>query len=436
LKLPAFIQSNLLLKMTSLNAVVVSIRLVISAVIQRLLFDHIGAEGLFKIGQLRSLTQLLTSVASLGVFNGVVKYLAEYKEDKEQLQKLFSSVFVFIVFGSLASGLALFLFSNPISEYLFNTADFAYLVKLIAVLVPFIGVQRVFNGVVNGLSEYKQFAKIELASYIVSAALLVVFLLQYNIDGALIAIVLAPVIQVSVMLVIFFKILREYIQFSKLSFKAPFAKGLLAFALMSFVSTVLLHFVEIDVRAMLADRMTEKDAGVWTNVSFISSNYMVFASSLFTLYVIPKFAGIYTGSAFKKEVFSIYKTLLPIFGVGMILVYLLRNVIIELLYPGLVEMEPLFKWQLFGDFIRLASLVLAHQFLAKKMVRNFIFTEILSLSLFSGFSYVLVQDYGVEGVVIAHFIRYVIYAVVVAFLVWRHFNNRRNSSENSEETVL
>ena len=190
--------------MTSLNAVVVSIRLVISAVIQRLLFDHIGAEGLFKIGQLRSLTQLLTSIASLGVFNGVVKYLAEYKEDKEQLQKLFSSVFVFIVFGSLASGLALFLFAEPISEYLFKTMHFAYLVKLIAVLVPFVGVQRVFNGVVNGLSEYKQFAKIELASYVVSAALLVFFLFQYNIDGALIAIVLAPVIQVSVMLIIFF----------------------------------------------------------------------------------------------------------------------------------------------------------------------------------------------------------------------------------------
>jgi PST family polysaccharide transporter len=252
----------------------------------------------------------------------------------------------------------------------------------------------------------------------------VFFLYQYNLDGALIAITLTPVIQVSVMLFIFYKVLREYIQFSKLSFATPLAKSLLAFTLMSFVSTVLLRFVEIDIRSMLAEQMTEKDAGVWTNVSFISNNYMVFSGSLFSLYIIPKFAGIYKGSDFKKEVLSIYKTLLPIFGVGMILVYLLRNVIIELLYPGLVEMEALFKWQLIGDFIRLAALVLAHQFLAKKMVRNFIFSEILSLVLFFGLSHYLVQFYGVEGVVIAHFIRYIVYFFVVLFLLWRYFRKQ------------
>lgn len=83
--------------MTSLNAVVVSIRLVVSAVVQRLLFDLVGAEGLFKIGQLRSLTQLLTSLTSFGVFNGVVKYLSEYKDDKPKLQQLF--FYRFCIYG-------------------------------------------------------------------------------------------------------------------------------------------------------------------------------------------------------------------------------------------------------------------------------------------------------------------------------------------------
>jgi len=433
LKVPDFIKQNLLLKMTSLNAVVVSIRLLFSALIQRLLFDQIGAEGLYKIGQLRSLTELLMSVSSLGVFNGIVKYISEYKDDKEQLLKLFSTSFVFTIIGTVVSATALFFTSSYLSTYLFGTEELSYLIKLLAVIVPFIAIQRVFNGVINGLSEYKKFAKIELVSYLLSASLLVFFLFQYNVDGALVAIALAPVIQVSVMLIIFYKVLREYIQFSKLSFKSPLAKSLLAFTLMSFVSTVLLRFVDIDIRSMLAEQMTEKDAGVWTNVSFISNNYMVFAASLFTLYVIPKFAGIYNGTDFKKEVLSIYKTLLPIFGVGMILVYLLRNLIIELLYPGLVEMEPLFKWQLIGDFIRLASLVLAHQFLAKKMVRNFIFSELLSLALFFGLSHYLVQYYGVSGVVMAHFIRYVIYFIVVLFLVWRYFHTGNHQPKETEK---
>ncbi|MGK0386867.1 MAG: O-antigen/teichoic acid export membrane protein [Patiriisocius sp.] len=412
--------------MTSLNAVVISIRLFFSVFIQRLIIDSVGAEGLFKIGQLRSLTQLLTSLSSLGVFNGVVKYLAEYKDDKQKLQELFSTAFVLLLVGSLVSGILLFVFANPISNYLFtDSIDYSYVIQFVAILAPSIALQRVFSGVVNGLSEYKKFAKIELISYLLSAGLLVFALLNYDVGVALMAIALAPLIQVVVVLVIFYRILNTYVQFSKLSFKTPFLKNLLAFTLMSFVSTVLLHFVEMDIRSMLAEKMTEKDAGVWTGITFISKNYMVFAGSLFSLYVLPKFAGIYSGTDFKREVVSIYKTLLPIFGLGMLIVFFSKPLIIRFIYIGLDEMLPLFKWQLLGDFIRLASLVLAHQFLAKKMVRNFIFSELLSLGLFYGFANYLVINYGVEGIVIAHFLRYIIYFIVVVFLVWRYFNNQK-----------
>ncbi|MDX1782865.1 MAG: O-antigen translocase, partial [Aequorivita vladivostokensis] len=119
MKIPSFIRGNLLLKMTSLNAVVVSIRLLISAVVQRLLYDYVGAVGLYKIGQLRSLSQLLMSISSLGTFSGLVKYVAEYRSDKAQLQKLFSTTLVFTIFGVLGSCITLLVFSDRISDYLF-----------------------------------------------------------------------------------------------------------------------------------------------------------------------------------------------------------------------------------------------------------------------------------------------------------------------------
>jgi O-antigen/teichoic acid export membrane protein len=433
LKIPQFIRGNLLLKMTSLNATVIAIRLVVSLFIQRLLAEMVGETGISKIGQLRNLTQLLTSVASVGIFNGVVKYVAEHKEDKEQLQKLFSTAFVFIVSSIVITGAGLFFTANLISEYLFNTSEYAYIIKLIGVTVPFIGIQRVFNGVVNGLSQYKKFAKIDLFGYLLSAVLTVVLLIQYDIDGALVAIAITPVIQLMVLLFIFLKVLREYIQFTQLQFKVPMAKSLLAFSLMSFFSTVLINFVEIDVRTMIVNRITEVDAGIWTAMTFISKNYMVFSAAIFTLYVLPKFASIHTEQGFKKELVSIYKTLLPLFGVGMILVYVLRFQVIDVIYPDFTAMAPLFKWQLAGDFVRLGSLVLAHQFLAKKMVRNFIFTELLSLGLFYGLAYYLVAGYGVEGVVMAHFIRYVIYFFVVLFLVWRYFRKQKRAMHQHPE---
>ena len=411
--------------MTTLNAVVISIRLVVSLFIQRLLAEIVGEVGVYKVGQLRSISQLLTAFTSLGVFNGIVKYVSEYKEDKEQLQKLFSTAFVFTIIGTITTGTVLFLSSSYLSNYLFNSVEYSYIIKLLGILVPFIAIQRIFNGVINGLSKYKQFAKIELISYLISASLTIFFLIKYNIDGALVAIALTPIIQVSVMLFIFIKVLREYVQFSKLSFTVPLAKSLLAFTLMSFVSTILLNYVEIDLRTILAIQMTEADAGIWTAMTNISKNYMVFSISIFSLYVLPKFASIHTSYGFKKELFSIYKTLLPIFGIGMLLVYFFRDYVIMIIYPDFIGMEPLFKWQLMGDFIRLASVVLAHQFLAKKLVRNFIFTEILSLTLFYGFARYLITVYGVEGIVLAHFIRYIIYFFVVLYLVSRYFKKAK-----------
>ncbi len=425
MKLPKSIRQNLLLKMTSLNAGVIGVRLFVSLFIQRLLAELVGEVGIAKIGSLRNLLEMLSSFASVGIFSGVVKYVAEYKEDKPQLQKLFSTTLVFTVLGSFVVAIVLFFGAEYLSDTIFDGSEYTYLIKLLAVMVPFISMYRVFNGVVNGLSQYKRLAGIDLFSYILSAALTIVLLLTHNLNGALIAIAITPALQFFVLLFIFLRVLREYVQFSKLSFKVPMAKGLLAFSLMSFFSTVLLNYVEIDIRVMIQNRITMADAGIWTAMTNISKNYMVFSSAIFTLYVLPKFAGIHNKTDFKAELFNIYKTLLPLFGAGMLLIYFLRDYVIQIIYPDFNGMAPLFKWQLLGDFVRLAAIVLGYQFLAKKMVRNFIFSEVLSLALFYGFSYYLAGIYGVEGVVMAHFLRYVVYFFVVLYLVFRYFKRRK-----------
>ncbi len=420
--------------MTSLNAVVIGIRLVISFFIQRLLASLVGEAGMSKVGQVRNLLELLGAFASFGIFSGVVKYVAEYKTDKKELLRLFSTTLAFSILSISGTSVILLVFAEKFSDLLFNSPDFEYLIKLFAVIVPAIGLNRIFIGIINGLSEYKNLAKINLISYILGSVLTVVMLLRYNIDGALISIAITPVLQLSVLLFVFFHVLKEYIEFKKLSFKIPYAKSLLGFSLMSFFSVILLHYVEIDVRTMLIKRISESDAGIWTSMTFISKNYMVFAGSIFTLYVIPKFATIFTAVEFKKEVLNIYKTLLPLFGIGMVIIFLFRRVIINLIYPGFDEMATLFKWQLMGDFVRLASLVLAHQFMAKKMIRNFIFSEVFSLGLFYGLAYYLSGIYGVEGVVMAHFIRYIAYFFIVLYLIFRYFKKGHARREAMDST--
>lgn len=419
-------RSSILLKIVSLNSLVIGFRLLISIVIQKLLAELVGASGIAKIGQLRNLMVILTSTSSLGVFNGVVKYTSELKKEERLLAKFFSTTFIFSIVGIFVSSIVLFVFSSWISIQLFGSDTFEFIIKILALVVPAISLNRIFSGVVNGLSAYKQYAKIELIAFLISSVLLIYGLFQYDINGVLIAIAIAPIVQLLVLLYVFGGVLKTQIKLKGFRLHTPYTKALLTFAAMSFVSTVLINYIEIDIRSQITNQISSTQAGYWTAILFISKNYMVFSTGLFTLYVIPRFAGIYSFQNFKNEVVYIYKTILPFFAVGMTLIYIFRMLIIDVVYPGFFGMEPLFKWQLAADFVRLSALVLAHQFLAKKMLISYIITEFISIILFYVFSKLLLDFYGIEGIVMAHFFRYIIYFIVVVIAIWIHFNNNKN----------
>ncbi|MBC2844828.1 O-antigen translocase [Winogradskyella flava] len=428
MKLPKFLSGNIVFKITSLNAIVIFIRLIVSIFVQRLLAITVGEAGIASIGQVRNAIAMLTSTSTLGMFSGIVKYVAELKEDKPELTKLFSTATVFVILGSLVSSLVLFFGSSYFSNYLFKSNEFSYVFKLLAAIVPCIAINRTINGIVSGLSDYKKYAKIELISYLLATAVLLIGLYYSDLDGVIVAIALAPIIQLIVLGFVFGKRLKKYVIFRNLKFGFSYKNQLLAFTLMSFVSAFLLNYVEINIRTMVANDINVNEAGYWTAITFISKNYMVFATGLFSLYVIPKFANIHNKTEFKREILNIYKTILPIFGLGMILVYLFRNLIIEIVYPNFIGMEPLFKWQLLGDFIRLCALVLAHQFLAKRLVKSFVITEIISLVLFFALTKIFIQYYDTEGVVIAHLVRYIIYFVLVIFVVNSYYSDKRSKT--------
>ena len=128
-----------------------------------------------------------------------------------------------------------------------------------------------------------------------------------------------------------------------------------------------------------------------------------------------------TSVEFKKEVLYIYKTLLPLFAIGMMLIYFLKDWVIGITHgEEFLAMRPLFKWQLLGDFVKVASIIMAHQFFAKKMVKEFVITELFSLVLFYSLSTFFIKEMGAEGIVLAHFIRSIISFLIIIFLLRKY----------------
>ena len=418
MKLPSFLKNNLILKITSLNSLVVGIRLLISLIVQNLLAQYTGQSGIAKVGQIRNFTNILTSVSSLGVFNGVVKYVSEYKDNEKGLIKLFSTVYVITTITTILISVVIFTYAKNLSSWLFLNEDYYLVFYILSMIVPFIAMNRIFNGIISGLSAYKVHAKIEVVWYSMASFLLIFSLYNYNIEGVLIAIAITPIIQFFVLIFIFGKALNEYIKFSKLSFRFPMLKVLLGFTLISFTATVCSNFVEINFRNLISDKISENEAGIWTAMSSISKIYMQFLITIFSIYILPKYAKIHFSYAFKKEIKNIYKTLLPLVIIGMLIVYFSREILILLIYnDDFLGMKVLFKWQLLADLVRFIANILSFKFLAKNQVKYFVTTQLIGLVSYCICGHLLINHFFVEGLVIALLLSNIIYFILVLYIM-------------------
>ena len=389
---------------------VVGVRLLISLVVQNLLAQFTGQAGIAKVGQIRNLSSILMSLSSLGVFNGVVKYVSEYKNNEEGLKKLFSTVYVLSLLATFILSLALFFGATQLSVWLFFSEDFRFVFQLLAVTAPFIAMNRIFYGVISGLKAYKVNSKIEIIWYSLASILLLFCLYSHNIEGVLFAIAITPIIQFLITLLLFGKTLSEYVKFRKLNFETPMLKVLLGYTLISFVATVCSNLVDIDFRTSISEKLSENEAGIWTAMSSISKIYMQFLIAIFSLYILPKYAEINSSFGFRSELKSIYKSLLPLVVLGMLIVYFLREFIILTIYnEAFLSMTLLFKWQLLADFIRFIANVMSFKFLAKKQISYFIYTQLVGLLLYHVLGHHLIETYKTEGVVMGLFVSNLIY---------------------------
>lgn len=414
MKLPSFFKKNLILKITSLNSLVVGIRLLVSLIVQNLLAQYTGQSGIAKVGQIRNLSNILTSLSSFGVFNGIVKYVSEYKNNEKGLTKLFSTVFVISSIATISISVIIFIYSKELSSWLFLTEDYYLVFHILSVIVPFIAMNRIFNAIISGLSAYKVHAKIEVIWYLIASIFLLISLYYYNIEGVLIAIAVTPLVQFLVLTLIFGKTINDYVKFKKLSLQTPLVKVLLGFSLISFVATVCLNFVEINFRTLISEKISENEAGIWTAMSSISKIYMQFLITVFSIYILPKYTSLNFSHEFKNEVKAIYKTLLPIVVLGMLLVFFSKKYLILSIYnESFLSMTILFKWQLLADLVRFIANILSFKFLAKKQIKHFVSTQLIGLTTYLIMGNLLIDLYLVEGLVMALFFSNLIYLIVV-----------------------
>lgn len=417
-KLIDYINNNVLIKITSLKTAAILTRMIAGILTSKAIAVFIGAEGLALIGNLRNFVSSIQSVAILGFYKGAVKYIAEYKDNVVRLSKTISTVYYIGFVSSILVSLLCYFNAENINNIIFpNYNNYAYIIKIFAIVLPFYALNMFSFSIMNGFSKYKILIVINIIGQVLSVSIALILIYQNNIDGALISVVIAEslIFLITLVGIINRRSLIPLIRVKYVSFN--YFKRLSSYSVMALFSAVMLPLVALAIRSYIIENEGYKDAGFWEAMTRISKYYLMLVSSLTALYILPRFSEIDTVKEFRKEVFGFYKTVIPLLAFALFSIYLMRSFIVPLVFTDEFKpVEDLFLWQLLGDFLKVLSLVIAYQFLAKKMFWHYIVTETFLIIILYITSVYFIDLFGVKGAVMGHFVSYLMYYGVILLI--------------------
>ncbi|MFS4482101.1 O-antigen translocase [Hyunsoonleella sp. 2307UL5-6] len=414
----SYINSKVLVKVASLKTAAVFTRIIAGLLTSKAIAVIIGAEGLALVGNLRNFVASAQTLATLGFYKGIVKYVNDFKEDLVKLSKTLSTVYYFGFITTILVSFFCYFKAETINELIFPTYNnYVYVIKIFAIVLPFYALNMFSFSIMNGFSKYKILIIINIIGQVLSLCVALLLIYQKNLDGALISVAISEslIFLITLVGIINRKSLIPLIHVNQVSIS--YFKKLSSYSGMALFSAVILPLVILAIRSHIIDTIGYKDAGFWEAMLRISKYYLMFVSALLGFYVIPRFAEINDVSEFKKEVFSLYKKIIPYFALGLLLIYLLRPFIVRIVFTE--EFDPvtdLFMWQILGDFVKVLSMIIAYQFLAKKMFWHYIITEAFLVIILYTTSIYFIKIYGVKGAVIGHFVSYLMYYGVILLI--------------------
>ncbi|WP_431109621.1 O-antigen translocase [Winogradskyella poriferorum] len=412
-----YINNEVLVKAASLNTANISLKILAGILISKFIALFIGPEGMALIGNLRNFLSTIQSISIAGLYNGFVKLIAKYKNHITELTHTLSTVFYFGFFLSLILAFLCYYNAEFVNELIFFNNNYVYVIETMAIVLPFYALNMFVFAIMNGFSKYKILLVINITGQILGLLVTLLLIKQENIDGALIAVVITPALNllITIVGVAFRKNLMSFINITDIQFSV--LRNLSPNMIMALVSSIALPIVYIIIRNYIISEIGIKEAGYWTAVTRVSDYYLMFINSLMALYILPRFAELKSRSEFRKEVFSFYKTVLPIFAIILGIIYLSRSLLVNLLFTEEFRpVEDLMGYQILGDFMRVMSMVIAYKFLAKKMFTHFIIIEIFLFVIMYFSSIYLIDAFGLKGAVMGHFLSYLMHFGIVLLI--------------------
>ena len=406
-----------IVKVFSFNALSTLFRMLAGMVSVKVVASIIGPAGIALLGQLNNFNTILLGLANGGISSGVTKYVAEYRDDESAIRKYLSNALRITLTCSLFVSVCLILCSRQLSHLILRSGEYGYVFVFFGFTICLYTLNGLLISVVNGYKQFKKYVAINISGTIIGLLYSVTLVFFFGLSGALVN-------AVTFQSIVFFITLwmcrkmpwmkKEYFQDA---FDRLVAKRYLGYSLMTIVSLSLLPVSQMLLRGYVISELSISEAGIWEGMNRISSMYLSVITTAFTVYYLPRLSEISDSVELHREIFKCYKVIVPMLLCVGIAIYLLRYVILWLLFtPSFYSMSELFGWQLAGDFFKICSWLLSFVMVAKARTKMFIFTEIAFTLSYVAFCFLFLRINGVVGLTQGYLCNYILYMAVMAII--------------------
>ena len=334
----------MLFKVADLNVVTIITRIIAGILTSKAIAIFVGAEGMALIGNLKNFIASTHAFSVLGLYKGVVKNISKVKNNIVELSRVLSTSYYLGFFTSIILAFICYYNAQWINDFLFSEHyNFAYIIRIFAIVLPFYALNVFVFSIMNGFSKYRMLLVVNIIGQVFGLLITLLLIWQNKIDGALIAAVITPSLAFLITLVGIAnqRNLMGLIRVPSVDFNI--LKELSPYAITALVTSIALPIVFILIRNYIISSVGIKEAGFWEAMNRISDYYLMFVNSLLALYILPRFSELRSIKAFRGEVFGFYKSVVPIFIVSLILIYVLRTFIIRIVLTNeFLPVEELF----------------------------------------------------------------------------------------------
>ncbi|CAM6314868.1 O-antigen translocase [Enterobacter hormaechei] len=404
-----------LLKVTALSGMLTLLKMLMGFVIAKVIATYTGPTGMAMLGQVQSMLNSFNGIINAPVSTGVVRFTAEHhKSGYEKCSPWWRATLEWTIILCVILIPSTILFSGSLSQWLFQRADYYWVINLTAMCLPLAAIGTLFSSVINGMENYRRYVFLAMFSVVISSTVMIFMIIYFGIKGAFVAAVMQSSLIGIVMLVTNIQQPWFSLHYWWGATTKRARKDIAGYIMMAITTAITAPLALIMIRNIIISHVGWEQAGQWQAVWKISEVYLSIITIALSTYYLPRLSVLVGIREIFHDVNRTAMLVIPIAILLAVIIYLFRDMIISLLFTkDFNSSRDLFGIQLVGDVVKIGSWLYAYPMLSRGATRWYVSTEIAFSSTFVLLAAILIPLYGVHGANLAYLANYSAYFLFI-----------------------